>query len=249
MRGESYLVVPTVQLSGSALPCELDLIFDNLPYFNTQYNRPNPLFPNNSCGFEFNGFDSGWQFFNDCKSGVNRFTINSNHSFYKIIGESLANALSINTNYWRITDIKESGKLKNIRSFTISIVQCSDIVTTNILLYSIGIAKGRTLNPLLASTAIGQQGINDMIAATAVGENAVNQFPPNPAKATVANIPVEYEIANNKTVANVEYDVGRAQSGVIPVEYELPKSTLEYETISDSYQYFYERPKAFILKN
>jgi hypothetical protein len=249
MRGENYLAIPTVQLSGSALPCELDLIFDNLPYFNTQYNRPDPLFPANSCGFEFSGFDSGWQFFNDCKSGVNRFTIDSNHSFYKTIGESLANALSINSNYWRITDIKESGRLKDIRNYTISIVQCSRITATNILLYSVGTAKGRALNPLLASTAIGQKGVNDMIAATAIGANAVNQFPPNPATATTANIPVDYKIANYQLVANVEYDVGREQSGVIPVEYELPRSTLEYDTISDSYEYSYERPRAYIVKN
>jgi hypothetical protein len=88
-----------------------------------------------------------------------------------------------------------------------------------------------------------------MAAATAVGAVAVNEFPPNPAKASTGSSPVEYEVANNQIVASIEYDVGKAPAGGIPAEYGRPKAIRGHDTISDSYEYQYNIPKAYIVRN
>lgn len=249
MLGDNYLNVPTLQLTGSTLPCELELVYGNLPYYNYSYNRPDPLHPAEVCGFEFQGFDSAWAFFNSCQSGAIEFNIPRSHSTWSTLGISLSEALlGQNEYYWRITStIKDSGSLKNTKSFTISIVQCSSVIATNILMFSIGSDRGAAVNQLLVAVAIGDSGINPLSVPTAQAASAINLINSNPASATAGVFPVDYTLASSDIVQlGSGYEVAVSASA-IPVQYAQPVAIAK--DISDSYQYAYRQAQARIVKN
>lgn len=240
------LVSPSVQLTADQLPVVIDLEFTGLPYSGLEGSGSMYSKVSEPCALKEYGWQQAWDFFHSTRSGASEFVIPKDHAAWTCLDGELVSALfNDNTYWWRITDIKESGGLAKIRSFTATIIQGRKAVSTRIGSYGITSGIGRAVNQLVVSPAAAWAGTQEITAAAATTPVATEEgrytYPEVP-----GDIPANYSITEIDLVI-LDYSAGTRVVLDNTSTYKSGQTRLVDGSlaISDGYEYSYQVGKVF----